>query len=99
MAEVLIMVSIIFTPLIYILAKDKMNRRRLKKTIIKKSFYKNIHEDCVICLEGMDQGNKKYKLHCNHCYHKECIITWLFEKPTCPLCNLPIQRRKIRGYS
>jgi hypothetical protein len=99
MADFIIICSIIFSPIIYMLLKEKKHRRRLKKTIIKKSFYKNINEECVICIEKMNQGSKKYKLYCNHCYHKKCIITWLIEKPTCPLCNLPIQRRKIRGYS
>lgn len=99
MTEAIITISILFSPILYLFIKEKLYKKRIKKTIIKKSFYKSIHEECVICLGSMDEGHKKYKLYCDHCYHKECIINWILEKPTCPLCNLPLKTKynsKIR---
>ncbi|XP_022151639.1 uncharacterized protein LOC111019546 [Momordica charantia] len=57
--------------------------------------------DCSICFEelkidghgGNGSGTKKnkvVKIGCGHVYHKSCIITWLTNKNSCPLCRMPI---------
>lgn len=46
-------------------------------------------EDCVICLEQIDEEkNDKKTLTCNHTFHSTCIDTWLQQKKECPICRL-----------
>lgn len=65
-------------------------RRRIKKLIIKKSFKLKSEDICVICQDDYN-NDKCVQLYCNHKYHKKCIIRWLNEKLTCPLCNQNIK--------
>lgn len=41
-------------------------------------------EECSICMEKLT-----YKMHlqCGHCFHDDCIDTWLSSNSTCPLCR------------
>ena len=43
---------------------------------------------CLICLEEMET-NQEY-LPCAHSFHGNCIIPWLQENDTCPICKIPI---------
>ena len=44
---------------------------------------------CVICYEELEEGIGKLE-KCEHKFHKECIKTWLKEKPICPVCRTDI---------
>jgi len=48
--------------------------------------YKNITsgKECSICLD--DESDIKLNA-CSHEFHKKCIIIWIKEKPTCPVCR------------
>lgn len=45
--------------------------------------------DCPICIErfNIEKDNIVKLEHCNHYYHKDCIIEWLKIKINCPLCR------------
>lgn len=57
------------------------------------------NEDCVICLDEINLGNKYIEydtiiLECNHAFHYQCYLQWIidsqqvfFNKTKCPLCN------------
>lgn len=45
---------------------------------------------CCICYEryGQKQECKKvYAFACDHAYCQPCIVEWLFQHDTCPLCR------------
>ena len=44
-------------------------------------------EQCVICLENMDDKKRLLLLDCEHTFHKECIDDWLNNSETCPTCR------------
>lgn len=48
---------------------------------------------CPVCLEGLSVGTKAVKLPCLHLFHQTCLLPWLSERNTCPLCRyeLPSQ--------
>ncbi|XP_004514181.1 uncharacterized protein [Cicer arietinum] len=55
-----------------------------------------IHEEttaqtstCSICLVDFSFGSKAIRLPspCSHVYHENCIMRWLNESNTCPLCR------------
>jgi len=41
-------------------------------------------EDCSICMEKLTY---KTHLNCGHCFHDDCIDTWLSSHNTCPICR------------
>ena len=45
-------------------------------------------EDCPICLEKMTDTTMNMVLtRCAHLFHTPCILMWLDDRDTCPLCN------------
>lgn len=48
-------------------------------------------EYCAVCLQEAEEGEKMRRLTiCRHCFHADCIDTWLGEMSTCPLCRAEI---------
>ncbi|KAL7451542.1 hypothetical protein ACHAWC_003371 [Mediolabrus comicus] len=45
---------------------------------------------CLICQENYEQGEELRRLPCQHCFHKECVDTWLSTKDTCAFCRKSI---------
>ncbi|CAH2078693.1 unnamed protein product [Thlaspi arvense] len=48
--------------------------------------------DCTICLEELSSGGPKtiMKLRCAHNFHRDCLLTWLRRKHSCPTCRYDI---------
>ena len=68
---------------------------------------KSIHTHnncCPICLcDESDSNNDPYEsfsgLDCEHKFHKKCIIPWIKEKGTCPICRCQVQEYDFNiGY-
>lgn len=47
------------------------------------------HKDspCSICTEQPEKGSVIVKLFCNHYFHYSCLLPWLTEKDSCPMCR------------
>lgn len=45
---------------------------------------------CLICQENYEQGEELRRLPCQHCFHKECVDTWLSTKDRCAFCRKSI---------
>jgi len=52
-----------------------------------KELIKSDNDKCIICQKGYDVENEVMRLNCSHLFHKECIIRWLIENDSCPLCK------------
>ncbi|OMJ72497.1 hypothetical protein SteCoe_29061 [Stentor coeruleus] len=48
-------------------------------------------ENCPICMNGYQDGNKYITLKCNHTYHDSCIKEWLSRKKVCAICKAEIK--------
>ncbi|KAL8152229.1 hypothetical protein V2J09_009989 [Rumex salicifolius] len=47
--------------------------------------------DCAVCLSEFEEGEVGRSLpRCSHCFHVECIDTWLRAHTTCPVCRLDV---------
>ncbi|KAK4148989.1 hypothetical protein C8A00DRAFT_38419 [Chaetomidium leptoderma] len=46
---------------------------------------------CTICIDDINKGDEVSVLPCKHWYHGECVILWLKEHNTCPICRKPIE--------
>ena len=44
--------------------------------------------ECAVCLENFKEGEKCRLLpKCNHCFHADCIDSWLAKTAACPVCR------------
>lgn len=84
---------------------NSFNYHPVDKTIIKAFFTNEIKdisnefakEPCRICLETFKKGDKWIALPCIHHFHSKCIIKWMNEKNTCPICNFKITSSNINN--
>ncbi|XP_068667377.1 uncharacterized protein [Aristolochia californica] len=44
-------------------------------------------ETCPICMDEYGKDNPPVETHCSHVFHKECILNWYKQSPTCPFCR------------
>ena len=45
---------------------------------------------CTICLESFEVGQDlsfSRDLKCRHCFHSDCLISWLQKHDECPVCR------------
>ncbi|KAI3952881.1 hypothetical protein MKW92_035401 [Papaver armeniacum] len=46
---------------------------------------------CVICMDKFEAGTVVRYMPCSHIFHEVCLVPWLQENNSCPLCRLEIQ--------
>ncbi|XP_047961957.1 E3 ubiquitin-protein ligase MPSR1-like [Salvia hispanica] len=56
-------------------------------------------EQCAICLEGWEEGEKAKEMACKHRFHGGCIERWLNVSGSCPVCRyeMPEEERGRRA--
>lgn len=64
-----------------------------KKQIDKEMMGDNGKAECTICIDEMQLGDEVTVLPCKHWFHGECVVLWLKEHNTCPVCRAPIEQR------
>ncbi|KAL3643393.1 hypothetical protein CASFOL_014208 [Castilleja foliolosa] len=82
-------------PLELVLPVKKLDksRRRLRnfvlfglpRSVVDKGF--DMMETCSICMGGPTAGGTVSWLPCKHAFHRHCVVRWLMEKVSCPLCR------------
>ena len=62
----------------YILTKDKLNGFGTENS-------------CSVCKDDFVIGNKMMDLPCKHYFHEECLMPWLNQHDSCPICRFELK--------
>lgn len=47
--------------------------------------------ECTICIDDLSLGDEVLVLPCKHWFHDECVVLWLKEHNTCPICRSSVE--------
>lgn len=61
-----------------------------KFVVVPYNFDKNKGIDCPICFEKIKDDDDKIVTPCLHCFHRNCLETWMAQKMICPVCRSDI---------
>ena len=72
-------------------AKSEINK--LKKYVLSKENLNNFgcENSCSVCKEDFAIGNKMMDLPCKHYFHEECLLPWLNQHDSCPICRFELK--------
>ncbi|XP_005098687.1 uncharacterized protein LOC101863671 isoform X1 [Aplysia californica] len=52
-------------------------------------------QQCNICLNDYENGDRKRNLPCKHDFHKDCVDQWLKTNATCPVCRADVKAKFV----
>jgi E3 ubiquitin-protein ligase RNF115/126 len=68
-------------------AMKNLKKFEMSEKYCKKNGNKIEQPNCAICLSDVQLKEETILLPCGHMYHCKCILEWLKQNNTCPVCR------------
>ncbi|RSL89424.1 hypothetical protein CEP51_001223 [Fusarium floridanum] len=78
-------------------ATEEALRNLERKPVNKEMLGTEGKAECTICIDEMKEGDMATFLPCKHWFHEDCVVLWLKEHNTCPICRTPIEKNDRAG--
>ena len=65
-------------------AIEKLKKCKINENIIKEF---GIENSCAVCKDEFIIGEECILMPCNHHFHENCLLPWLKERNSCPVCR------------
>ena len=69
----------------------------LPRKKVKESDKEKIGTDCPICFSAYAGDDTLVELPCGHEFHDDCVVHWLKEASTCPMCRYEVEKDEEEG--
>jgi hypothetical protein len=63
---------------------EKLKKYKIDEKKIKEFGFEN---SCAVCKDEFNLGEECLSMPCNHYFHENCILPWLKERNSCPICR------------
>ncbi|EYC03032.1 hypothetical protein Y032_0096g2909 [Ancylostoma ceylanicum] len=66
-----------------------LNEQQINRLPIIKVSKEHVEKDtqCTTCFEDFKLGELVVELQCHHIFHCQCVVPWLQQRPSCPICR------------
>ncbi|KAI0175777.1 hypothetical protein GGR52DRAFT_329928 [Hypoxylon sp. FL1284] len=71
-------------------ATDEAIANLPKKKLDEEMLGPELKGECTICIDDMKAGDEAVVLPCKHWFHEKCVVLWLKQHNTCPICRASI---------
>ena len=65
-------------------AVEKLKKYKINEEKIKEFGFEN---SCAVCKDEFNIGEECLSMPCNHYFHGNCLLPWLKERNSCPVCR------------
>ena len=65
-------------------AIEKLKKYKINEEKIKEFGFEN---SCAVCKDEFNIGEECLSMPCNHYFHEKCLLPWLKERNSCPICR------------
>ena len=70
----------------------KGHARRVSSGILNILMKIDAEPECAVCMCELEKGDEMGQLPCGHTFHKECIVEWLHNEASCPMCRVDMKK-------